>query len=552
MIRNVYMPALAAALFSVACTAAAQRDASSRFPPLPVAPSGGPPPGAGRPQPGAGQGPAGGQLKIERDLAYTPAGGRALHLDLYRRAAPDGRAQPVILWLHGDGGLIADKSPTPAARLVAAGYAVASVEYRAGEAGLTDAKAAMRWLRANAAQYALDPDHIGAWGAATGGTLAALLGTTGGTDTSRVQAVVDFSGASDAVRAIGADTPPFLIVHGTADRIVPGRQSELLQLALMKADVPNTLEYVVGAGHDMREVETPEIAEETTAFFDRVLRNNRHQRDNAAMIREPEDSWISTFIGDYAGTRTMLYATPSRGPGTQGSYRLYLPPGYDANPHRRYPVIYFLHGFTDDSREALDSGYVARIDAAIRTGVMPAAIVVAVQSPNASSFLDSPGVPAESAFIKDLIPTIDRTFRTIATRAGRAIDGHSMGGTGALRLGFKYPELFGTVSAISPAMVAGREAEIVIDDPETPWGMVARNADRIRGRTFIRLIEGSADVPPRGGLLRDEWMSQVLDRYRLAHEFTLSPGATHPVRDELSRLPSNPFAFYGKAFAGLK
>ena len=96
---------------------------------------------------------------------------------------------------------------------VAKGYAVASINYRLSQhavfpAQIEDCKAAIRWLRANAAKYHLDPDHIGVWGASAGGHLVALLGTTGGVkelegqggnldQSSRVQCVVDWFGPSD-------------------------------------------------------------------------------------------------------------------------------------------------------------------------------------------------------------------------------------------------------------------------------------------------------------------------------------------------------------------
>src|SRR5579863_8335601 len=87
--------------------------------------------------------PAPARLRIDRDLEYTRAGARSLSLDLYTR---EGRTEPapIVVWIHGAGG---EKSPSPAAGLVAAGYAVASIEYRA-ETPVSDAKAAIRWLRA--------------------------------------------------------------------------------------------------------------------------------------------------------------------------------------------------------------------------------------------------------------------------------------------------------------------------------------------------------------------------------------------------------------------
>ena len=102
---------------------------------------------------------------IRRGLEYSAAPGREpTLLDLY---TPDGVARPpLVVWIHGGGWSAGDKFPTPAVRLVAAGYAVASVDYRlTGEAKfpaqIHDCKAAIRWLRANARKYNLDSAHIG-------------------------------------------------------------------------------------------------------------------------------------------------------------------------------------------------------------------------------------------------------------------------------------------------------------------------------------------------------------------------------------------------------
>ena len=104
------------------------------------------------------------------------------------------------------------------------GYAVASINYRLSQhavfpAQIEDCKAAIRWLRANAAKYGLDPDHIGVWGASAGGHLVAMLGTTGGVkefegtggnldQSSRVQCVVDWFGPSDLPTMAGRHDEP--------------------------------------------------------------------------------------------------------------------------------------------------------------------------------------------------------------------------------------------------------------------------------------------------------------------------------------------------------
>jgi acetyl esterase/lipase len=235
---------------------------------------------------------------IQRDLVYKRINGRALTLDLY---CPENAssALPVILWIHGGGWRRGRKEQCPAVALLKDGFAVASIDYRlSGEAPfpaqIEDCKAAVRWLRANASTYNLDPDEIGAWGMSAGGHLAALLGTSsevpeleGSGDNmkypSRVQAVCDVAGPADLpampnfgpkriaaiegllggplekdeakaiaaspVHYVSRDDPPFLIVHGEGDRVVPVEQSQRFYEALQKAGVNATLKILPQVGH---------------------------------------------------------------------------------------------------------------------------------------------------------------------------------------------------------------------------------------------------------------------------------------------------------------
>lgn len=253
---------------------------------------------------------------IQRDLVYKRINGAVLTLDLY---SPEKATDPlpVILWIHGGGWRSGGKKQCPAVTLVPNGFAVASIDYRLTStapfpAQIEDCKAAVRWLRANASAYHLDPDHIGVWGHSAGGHLAALLGTSGGVPelegsgdnmqySSRVQAVCESAGPTDlmALMALGPkrmlaieallggppeedktkataaspihyvlkDDPPFLIVHGDSDRVVPVEQSQRLYEALKKAGVNATLKILPNVGHQgvlMAYVKDAEIFFNTT------------------------------------------------------------------------------------------------------------------------------------------------------------------------------------------------------------------------------------------------------------------------------------------------
>jgi acetyl esterase/lipase len=281
-------------------------------------------------------------VRVERDIVYARAGQRELLLDLY---VPPGAGTrlPVIVWVHGGGWRGGSKGSGGRARpMLGRGYAVVDVGYRlSGEAifpaQIQDCKAAVRWVRANAATYGLDPDRIGAWGSSAGGHLVAMLGTTGdvrdfntedhAAQSSRVQAVCDWFGPTDFLQMdahslegsrlghdapnspesqlvggpiqtepyrslarkanpisyVSKDDPPFLIMHGDKDMLVPAHQSELLYEALKEAGVEVTLQIVRGAGHGLRDGEmSPEqLVEIAAEFFDRHLKVPKRQARRA-------------------------------------------------------------------------------------------------------------------------------------------------------------------------------------------------------------------------------------------------------------------------------
>jgi len=123
-------------------------------------------------------GPDKSSITTLRDIEYVPGGHERQKLDLYLPKTDESRSpakRPLIVWIHGGAWLAGSKDDCPAVRFVHDGYAVASINYRLSQhavfpAQIQDCKAAIRWLRANADKYGIDPDRFGVWGASAGGS----------------------------------------------------------------------------------------------------------------------------------------------------------------------------------------------------------------------------------------------------------------------------------------------------------------------------------------------------------------------------------------------
>lgn len=263
-------------------------------------------------------------VRAEFDLPYAATDNPRQRFDLYLPKTPkNDKPLPVVVFIHGGAWRAGDKRGgygTVGSLVETGEYAGVSVGYRLTDeaiwpAQIHDCKAAIRWLRANAKKYNLDPEQIGVTGTSAGGHLVAMLGTSGdvkalegdlGEHTgvnSRVTCVVDQYGPTELLAMGGghndagspesqlvggviqeskeaarnaspttyasADDPPFLFVHGTDDAVVPFNQSELLAAALTKVGVENVVVPVTGAGHG--NFGTPEVAARLKQFFDKHL-----------------------------------------------------------------------------------------------------------------------------------------------------------------------------------------------------------------------------------------------------------------------------------------
>lgn len=257
-------------------------------------------------------------IEVYRDLVYVPGGNKQQSLDLYVPASGDGPL-PLIVWIHGGGWKYGSKKFCPILSWTKKGYVVASINYRLSQdakfpAQIEDCEAAICWLREQAEKYHIDRDRVVAWGASAGGHLASLVGTAWDvTDweqghekgSARVEAVIDWYGRSDLTPVstnpafahspsafllggsgsevarlskeaspiffASKDDPPFLIMHGDQDKVVPLRQSQVLAETLKKAGVKVKLLVLKGLGHGGRQFLAPEQVKAIDTFLHEYL-----------------------------------------------------------------------------------------------------------------------------------------------------------------------------------------------------------------------------------------------------------------------------------------
>lgn len=184
---------------------------------------------------------------------------------------------------------------------------------------------------------------------------------------------------------------------------------------------------------------------EATATAKRGIANIRPETGNES----PDQTDAKSALLD----RTFYSATLER----EIPYGIYLPPNYQADANRRYPVLYLLHGAPTNYTEWAQLGLADVADELIATGQIQPFIVVFVEGEGSYYFNHQDG-PAWGDYVaRDVVQHIDATERTLPDPASRAIGGLSMGGLGALQLGFNYRDVFGIVGAHAPALWAADE-----------------------------------------------------------------------------------------------
>ena len=169
--------------------------------------------------------------------------------------------------------------------------------------------------------------------------------------------------------------------------------------------------------------------------------------------------WVSFFlllfsVSAFSESRVQCGAMKSKYvPGRIGFCAM-LPPSYDSKPGKRFPVLYFLHGLGGDQNFLASSGASNEIEDAWEQKRLGEFVIITPQGENSFYINSRDGhVLYEDFFIREFVPQMERRFHLAGGRAGRAIEGVSMGGYGALRFAFKYPQMFVSVAAHMPALL---------------------------------------------------------------------------------------------------
>lgn len=285
----------------------------------------------------------------------------------------------------------------------------------------------------------------------------------------------------------------------------------------------------------------------------------------AIPAREPH-VWVLPEVNAPQMRRVLF---DSQAAGRQVSFYVFTPEIYDKETNRRFPVLYWLHG-SGGSTPAAVAQLCRRYDAAMRASHIPPMLLVFPNGLPMGMWCDwqDGSVKLETMLIQEIIPFVDQTFRVIPDRKGRIIEGFSMGGYGAARLGFKHPHLFGAVSLLcaGPLQLNFNEApragpqdrdrvfhtvygdDMAFYQSQSPWRIAQQNAKTLRAGLLIRQIIGDRDETLRFN--RD--FKQHLNALNIPHTYRQLPGIPHDPTRLLDALAEDNWSFYQQALNGAR
>ena len=280
-----------------------------------------------------------------------------------------------------------------------------------------------------------------------------------------------------------------------------------------------------------------------------------------AAVAAPPLQWLTPAV---EAPRVSYRTFESAAVGARVSYHLYTPAAYERDAARRFPVVYWLHGSGGGVQGIPQLAKL--VDEAIEAGDVPPFLLVFVNGLRLGMYVDwkDGRAPIETMIVRELVPHIDATFRTIATREGRLIDGFSMGGYGAARLGFKYPEMFRAVSIMGAGPMQDtltrtpRASRKQVDEllqevyggdqaefrAVSPRRHAADNTAVIARDTMVRMVIGSRDETfDNNSAFHDHLVG-----LGIPHDWIVVEGVGHDPLSLLRSLGDRHWSFYRKAF----
>lgn len=223
-----------------------------------------------------------------------------------------------------------------------------------------------------------------------------------------------------------------------------------------------------------------------------------------------------------------------------------LPPSYDKETARRYPVVIFLHGLFNNEKDWENRGIEAKLQGLRAAGKVGEYIVAIPYGANSFYLNGKDGTRYEDAVVKDFLPFVDQSYRTMSKPRGRMIEGISMGGYGALVIAFKHPELFTAVAAHCAALfdelpkpptspddrrgryryeiaskIFGSPPDIEFFQENNPLRLAQTNTARIKN---LKIYFDVGEQDRYGFDAANKQLSAVLAAAGIKHEFHLVPG----------------------------